>query len=142
MGAARAERRCVYEQCELVMHDAIARAREILEATSDMPRAERPPDPLSRWKADADRFTAEQAAAKEELRREERAVREAVERRSTDDWLEYFERRLADERAAMVEATGEALATIRKQLRQEIAALRSELTTLKSANVRELKRRG
>jgi hypothetical protein len=48
---------------------------------------------------------------------------------------------LADERSHLLEAAGMALGTVRAQLRAEIAELRAELTTLKTANVVELKRR-
>jgi hypothetical protein len=110
------------------MRDEIIRAREILEQTNDTPRAERPLDPIARWKRDGDALLLDRARAKEELREQELEL----ERKTTDGWIAYFERRLVEERQLVVESAGEALGRVRAALRKEIAELRAELKMLES----------
>jgi hypothetical protein len=54
------------------------------------------------------------------------------------DWVSYFDQRLANERAMMVDIVGEALGTVRNQLREEIRQLRE---ALKAATVISLPKR-
>jgi hypothetical protein len=116
----------------------IARARQLLAETDCMPASERPLDPIARWKRDADKFTAECAAEKRRMHEQEEAQRREAAEDHTASWVAYFERRLIEERALIIESVGMAVGQIRAELYKAIA---KEIAELRTGNIVALRKK-
>jgi hypothetical protein len=126
------------------------RSRELLAWEPREPAAEEraaidfPPleDPVERWRREADEATARRASLQAEQRGREREEREAAMARSKAesdaDWNAWAQGHIERERAFMTDVVGEALAEVRKELRDEFAEqireLRAELTKQRSGD--------
>jgi hypothetical protein len=122
--------------------EALARARRVLEETSEFTTDRTVfEDPVAKWRRQGDELIRQREAARAELRAEELDQQREAAENHTEAWIAYFERRLAEEQQDIIEGVGMAIGQVRSELRKQISELRAELTTLKSANVSELKRR-
>jgi hypothetical protein len=102
--------------------------RRAAEAAREPPRDPEAEDALARW-------TRRRPPPAPPRRPPEPSADELAQLR-TEQWDSWVRSYLNDERALMTEAIGEALATIRQQLRRELAAevekLRAELNVVRS----------
>jgi hypothetical protein len=111
--------------------DTLDRLRDL----TPRPREIHIPDPLERWKRDAEKADAAREQGKQELRQREREMADAaelqaaeVEVEDSERWDSWMRSHLAAERETVLEIMGEVIGRAVTELREEAETKLAELT--------------